>query len=382
SAAFNFTHDAIAPLGHNFTLTLKDSDDASVVAGTRSNGGTAVPGTYTLTVVADEKLARAPTLALAGYSADPGVVYSSAATADSGLTWTYTLAPYMASDTAISIQTSAGGATDLVGNTSTVASAAFDFTHDGIAPLGSNFVLVLKDSADAAVYPGTRSTGGAGGGALALPAGQYQLTVVASEALSLAPVLTLPGYGGPAATGTTSDNITWTYTLVPLATDTAISIQVDVGGATDIAGNESTVASAAFNFTHDAIAPLGSNFTLTLKDSDDAAVVAGTRSNGGVATPFTYTLKVVADEPLLSAPALALTGYTGPSATGTTPAQGGGKDVEWTYTLAPSTGDTAIIIQTAAVGATDLVGNISTVASTAFNFTHDAIAPLGSNFTL
>lgn len=323
SNQFSFTYDTMAP-----TVSLASASVAN--AGTVGN-----PSTLSFTAT------FADAHGVSGFDpTNPADLSISGATASAatqvGNTYTFGVTP--SGDGTVTLQVSAGAASDAAGNSS-AASSTFAFTFDATAPVAS------LSSPDV--------TAGATIGSPAI------LSFTASFADST-PVsgfnpqtsdLVVTGPATVSGTGTT-------FSLTPTDNGT-ITLQIAASAATDAAGN-ANAASAVFSFEYLTVGP---TVTLTSTDVAQGAVVASPAQ-------MAFTAHF--------ASATAVSGFDPEAASdlevsGATVASAGRTGNDFHFVVTPST-DGPVSLRVLANAAQDAASNGSS-ASPPYSFTFDATAP-------
>ncbi|MFJ3486908.1 Ig-like domain-containing protein [Pseudomonas sp. NPDC090202] len=258
---------------------------------------------------------------------------SAVSTSDGGLTWTATLTPTASITDASNVITLDNSGVQGVssGNAGVGVSNSNNYAIDTQRPTAT---IVVADTA--------------------LGVGQTsQVTITFSEAVSGFTVADLTVENGTLSGLTTSDNITWTATLTPMAgvTDTTNLITFDTSGVTDAAGNTGSGITLSNNYVVDSQRPTA---TIVMTDTD-------LRPGETSQVTITFSEKVTGfDNSDLSVANGTLSAVSS--------ADGG---TTWTATFTPNVGvnDTTNLIVLNNTGITDLAGNAGTGTTSSANYT-------------
>ena len=289
--------------------------------------------TVNFTATFTEAVVATPTLTI------DGAVYTMSG---SGTSWTYswTVDTVVGRDKNVTVVVSGA---DAAGNANTAATGDVSFHIDNVKP---TVVSLTCTDADRKLKDGD----------------VVDLTVTFSESVVATPTVTIAG--GGSVVYTSGSGTTWTYTWTVNGGGAGVEKDVTAAvSATDVAGNSDSETVTSVPFHIDNVKPTVVSLTCTdadrkLKDGD------------------VVDLTVTFTEPVIATPTVAIAGggpvvYT--SGSGTT----------WTYTWTVNGGGAGVEKDvTAAVSATDTVGNSKSETVTSVPFHIDNIKPVFSTITL
>ncbi|MFS2005400.1 Ig-like domain-containing protein [Duganella sp. CT11-25] len=163
---------------------------------------------------------------------------SNLATADDGVTWTATYTPNNVRDTSNVLTLTSGSVSDAAGNLNAGATSSANFIVDAVRPTAS----VVVDNIFICTVPGYTDS---------------LVTITFSEAVSGLGIEDLATPNGTLSNLATSDNITWTATLTPIAgrTDSSNVITLDKSGVTNAAGSAGAGVATSNNYEVDVVTP-------------------------------------------------------------------------------------------------------------------------------
>jgi hypothetical protein len=273
----------------------------------------------------------------------PNGVLSNLTSGDGGITWTATLTP-SASTTAASnaLTLDYTGVQDLAGNAGTGNASSGNYAVDTVRPsLASSLTI-----SDTALKIGDSAT----------------VTFTFSEAVTGFTLADVTTPNGALSNLSSSDGgITWTATLTPDASTSAVSnvLTLDYTGIADLAGNIGTSTATSGNYAIDTVrAGLESSITI----SDTALQIGDTAT-----VTFSFTEAVSG---------LSIADVTVENGALSNLSSGDG-GITWTVTLTPnaSTTDAVNILTLDNTGYTDLAGNAGAGSSTSGNYAIDTLMP-------
>ncbi|SEH91341.1 protein of unknown function [Pseudomonas asplenii] len=315
----------------NFTIDTVRPTATIVVA----NPALAINGTSQVTITFDQ--------AVTGFTnADLTVVggtLSAVSSSDGGVTWTATFTPASNISSAVNHIT--------LDNSGVKAASS---QNDGAGITTSNNYAIDTQRPTATIVVANDHLG-IGGSSL--------VTITFSEAVTGFSLSDLTVDNGTLTGLSTSDNITWTATLVPAAAITVNSNQIslDNSGVFDVAGNAGAGTTASNVYAIDSIRPTA---TIVMGDPTLAA---------GESSPVTITFSeavIGLDNSDLSVPNGTLSALSS--------SDGG---ITWTATYTPNVNvrDTSNLITLDNTGYTDLAGNVGIGVTNSANFTIDTVRP-------
>ncbi|WP_371355063.1 Ig-like domain-containing protein [Pseudomonas chlororaphis] len=257
---------------------------------------------------------------------------------DGGITWTATFTPTSSiTDTSNVITLDNSGVTNASGNAGSGTTDSNNYAIDTVRPTATIVV------ADSALGVGQTST----------------VTITFSEAVTGFTLADLSAANGTLSGLSTSDNITYTATLTPIAgiTDNSNLITLDNTGVTDGAGNTGSGTTDSNNYAIDSLRP---NATIVLSDSTlkagETAVVTITFSEA--VTGFDNSDLTIANGTLSAVSS----------------SDGG---VTWTATFTPTAGitDLSNLITLNNTGTTDVAGNSGAGTTNSANYSIETVVP-------
>ncbi|QQX59114.1 Ig-like domain-containing protein [Pseudomonas chlororaphis] len=257
---------------------------------------------------------------------------------DGGITWTGTFTPTSSiTDTSNVITLDNSGVTNASGNAGSSTTDSNNYAIDTVRPTATIVV------ADSALGVGQTST----------------VTITFSEAVTGFTLADLSAANGTLSGLSTSDNITYTATLTPIAgiTDNSNLITLDNTGVTDGAGNTGSGTTDSNNYAIDSLRP---NATIVLSDSTlkagETAVVTITFSEAVIG--FDNSDLTIANGTLSAVSS----------------SDGG---VTWTATFTPTAGitDLSNLITLNNTGTTDVAGNSGAGTTNSANYSIETVVP-------
>ncbi|WP_232000475.1 Ig-like domain-containing protein [Pseudomonas asplenii] len=315
----------------NFTIDTVRPTATIVVA----NPALAINGTSQVTITFDQ--------AVIGFNnADLTVVggtLSTVSSSDGGVTWTATFTPASNISSAVNHIT--------LDNSGVKAAAS---QNDGAGISTSNNYLIDTQRPTATIVVANDHLG---------IGGSSQVTITFSEAVTGFSLSDLSVDNGTLTGLSTSDNITWTATLVPATAITVNNNQITLNnsGVFDVVGNAGAGTTASNVYAVDSVRPTA---TIVV---NDPVLAAGESS----LVTITFSEAVIGlDNGDLSVPNGALSALSS--------SDGG---ITWTATYTPNVNvrDTSNLITLDNTGYTDLAGNVGIGVTNSANFTIDTVRP-------
>ncbi|GAB2865808.1 hypothetical protein GCM10027277_38260 [Pseudoduganella ginsengisoli] len=258
-------------------------------------------------------------------------------TTTDNITWTATLTPSASTEDTTNVITLANtGFHNSAGNSGTGTTTSGNYTVDTARPTATISL------ADTALTVGETTT----------------VTVKFSEAVTGFSASSLSVANGTISSLTSSDNITWTGTLTPTASqeDSTNVITLNNSGVSDAAGNTGSGTTTSANYTVDTLRPTA---TISLADS---ALTAGETTTVSITFSEVVTGLTTADLTVANGTLTSLQSSDG---------------MNWTATLTPSasTDDTTNVITLDNTGITDASGNAGSGTTTSANYTVATVRP-------
>lgn len=282
--------------------------------------------------------------AVTGFGSDDLTVTNGTVSSVSGSGTSYTVVVAPSGDGNVVVNVSAGGAADAASNTNG-SSSTVTWEYDGTAPTVSAFTCAANGTS--------------------VNVAQQSVSVTFNEVVSTfsETALTLTNATINSGTISTSDSLTYTFTVTPAA-DGTVSIAVPANATTDTAGNGNAVYATALSWTYDSI---------KAEVSSLSTAVNGTSTNVAQQTVTLVFSEAVTG---LTEGEITITGSAAVDASSLTTSD----NITYTFTVTASSDGTVTVAVPADV-AQDAAGNNNNTASANVSWTYDSTNPVISSFT-